>query len=263
MYAEVLPSHGVAPVVFVHGGAHTGACYGGTPDGRPGWAPYFAEQGWPAIVTDWPGHGRSGRPADFACMSGMRVVDALLALLERVGPAVLLTHSMSGAFGWKLAERVPDLLRAVVGVAPSPPGNIQPWWSWPAYPELQPIQFSRDEVRHFTASPRFPADAFETYYQSIVPESARVYNERLNVRGMQIRLDDPSLLGRIPMLIVSADTDPNHRGSTDADTAAFVGADHIALADRGLKDHGHLMMLEHGNLAVADVILEWLDSHIR
>jgi pimeloyl-ACP methyl ester carboxylesterase len=196
-------------------------------------------------------------------MSGMRVVEAIQSLLERVGPVVLVTHSMSGAFGWKLAERVPDLLLAVVGVAPSPPGNIQAWWSWPAYPELQPIQFTPEEVRHFTASPRFPADSFETYYQSIVPESARVYNERLNVRGMQIRVEDTSRLQGIPMLIVSADTDPNHPGNTDAETAAFVGADHIALSDRGLENHGHLMMLEHRNLEIADVILEWLEAHAR
>jgi pimeloyl-ACP methyl ester carboxylesterase len=196
-------------------------------------------------------------------MSGMRVVEAIQSLLEHVGPAVLVTHSMSGAFGWKLAERVPDLLLAVVGVAPSPPGNIQAWWSWPAYPELQPIQFTPEEVRHFTTSPRFPADSFETYYRSIVPESARIYNERLNVRGMQIRLEDASSIRRTPMLIVSADIDPNHPGNTDAQTAAFVGAEHIALADRGLKNHGHLMMLEHGNLEVADVILEWLAIHAR
>ncbi len=80
---------------------------------------------------------------------------------------------------------------------------------------------------------------------------------------MQIRVEDTSRLQGIPMLIVSADTDPNHPGNTDAETAAFVGADHIALADRGLENHGHLMMLEHRNLEIADVILEWLEAHAR
>src|SRR5581483_2157450 len=142
MYAEVLPAAGTRPpIVFLHGGAHTGACYRGTPDGRPGWAPYLAGRGWPAVVADWPGHGRAGRPPDFAGMSGLRVVEAARALLEQVGPAVLVTHSMSGAFGWKLAELARERLLAVVGVAPSPPGNIQPLWTWPAYPEDRPIRF--------------------------------------------------------------------------------------------------------------------------
>jgi pimeloyl-ACP methyl ester carboxylesterase len=249
--------------VFLHGGAHTGACYLETPDGRLGWAPYAAERGWTAIVPDWPGHGRSGRPPDFARMSGWQVVEAIEALLQQVGPAVLVTHSMSGAFGWKLAERVPHLLAAVVGLAPSPPGNIQPWWSWPAYPESAPIAFTPEEVRHFTASPRFPDEAFDAYFQSIVPESARIYNERLNVRGVQLRIDDPERLRRVPLLVVSAQRDPNHPGSTDAQTAAFFGADHIGLADHGLTDHGHLMMIERGNLEIADVIFEWLERRVR
>jgi len=169
---------------------------------------------------------------------------------------------MSGAFGWQLAELSPTLVRAVVGVAPSPPGNLQPWWSWPAYPETQPLIVTPDEARHFTASARFPDDAFDAYYQSLVPESARLYNERLNVRGMQLRISDPAAVRETPLLIVSAQNDPNHPGTTDAHTAAFLGADHIALADRGLHDHGHLVMLEHGHLAVADVILEWLDARL-
>ena len=47
-------------VVMVHGGAHTGACYQRTADGRPGWAYRFAERGYRVVVPDWPGTGRSG-----------------------------------------------------------------------------------------------------------------------------------------------------------------------------------------------------------
>ena len=196
-------------------------------------------------------------------MPGMRVVEAIRSLLEQVGPAILVTHSMAGAFGWKLAELCPDRVRAIVGVAPSPPGNIQPWWSWPAYPEDRPIEPMAEEVRHFTDSPTFPNEAFDRYYQSIVPESARIYNERLNVRGMQLQVEEPARLRGTPMLVVSAERDPNHAGNTDSRTADFLGAEHISLADLGLRDHGHLMMLEHGNLAIADVILGWLDRHLR
>jgi pimeloyl-ACP methyl ester carboxylesterase len=195
-------------------------------------------------------------------MSGVRVVEATQALLEQIGPAVLVTHSMSGAFGWKLAELVPRQVLAVVGVAPSPPGNIQPWWSWPAYPEEQPIHFTREEVRHFTTSPRFPDEAFERYFQSVVPESARIYNERLNVRGMQIQLDQPEVVRRMPTLVVSADSDPNHPRGTDLETAAFLEADHVSLSERGLAGHGHLMMIEHGNLEIAALILDWLERQL-
>ncbi|HEX7006492.1 MAG TPA: hypothetical protein VF274_05100 [Alphaproteobacteria bacterium] len=38
---------------------------------------------------------------------------------------ILLTHSMSGAYGWRLRETHGRAIEAVVGVAPAPPGNIQ------------------------------------------------------------------------------------------------------------------------------------------
>ena len=43
------------PIVFVHGGAHTGSAWTTTPDGRPGWAFDFASRGWEVYVIDWPG----------------------------------------------------------------------------------------------------------------------------------------------------------------------------------------------------------------
>jgi pimeloyl-ACP methyl ester carboxylesterase len=264
MCAEVVAAAsavpGRSPILFLHGGGHTGACYRTTPDGRQGWADYVAQRGWAAVVADWPGHGRSGVVPDLAGMSGRRVVDAARALLEKIGPAVLLTHSMSGAIGWKLAEQAADLIVALVAIAPSPPGNIQPWWSWPAYPENQPIRFTPDEVRHFTASPLFPSEAFDYYYQSLVPESARLYNERLNVRGLQLRIDRADIVRAVPILVVSAEVDPNHPDGADSRTADFVGGEHVVLAEHGLAGHGHLMMLERGNLEVAALILDWLEQ---
>jgi pimeloyl-ACP methyl ester carboxylesterase len=195
-------------------------------------------------------------------MSGLRVVEAARALLALVGPAVLVTHSMSGPFGWKLADDGAEQVLAIVAVAPGPPANIQPHWSWPAYPEEQPIRFTPDEVRSFTASSRFPDQAFARYYQSLVPESARIYNERLNARGLQLCVERPEVLRAIPTLLISADSDPNHPDGVDARTAAYVGAEHVSLAQAGLAGHGHLMMIEHGNLAVADLILNWLETHL-
>jgi pimeloyl-ACP methyl ester carboxylesterase len=48
------------PVVFVHGGGMTGACWESTPDGRPGWLTSFLRAGWPCYVVDAVGGGRAG-----------------------------------------------------------------------------------------------------------------------------------------------------------------------------------------------------------
>jgi pimeloyl-ACP methyl ester carboxylesterase len=47
------------PIVFVHGGTRSGANWTGTPDGREGWAQYFARRGYAVYVVDQPGRGRS------------------------------------------------------------------------------------------------------------------------------------------------------------------------------------------------------------
>jgi hypothetical protein len=49
---------------MVHGSGHTGVTYETTPDGREGWATYFARKNFPVYVIDHVGRGRlPGRPA--------------------------------------------------------------------------------------------------------------------------------------------------------------------------------------------------------
>ncbi len=54
-YYEVLEPAGGAkkpPMVLISGGAHTGACYLATADGRPGWARAFVRAGYKVVVPD-------------------------------------------------------------------------------------------------------------------------------------------------------------------------------------------------------------------
>ncbi len=46
------------------------------------------------------------------------ITDALVALLDKIGPAIVVTHSQSGLFGWLLATRRPNLVKAVVSYEP-------------------------------------------------------------------------------------------------------------------------------------------------
>src|SRR5262249_44296354 len=48
------------PSILGPGSGHTGATYETTPDGREGWATYFARKGFPVYVVDHSGRGRSG-----------------------------------------------------------------------------------------------------------------------------------------------------------------------------------------------------------
>ena len=43
------------------------------------------------------------------------------ALLDRIGPAVLITHSQSGLLGWVIADARPDLVKGIIAIEPSGP----------------------------------------------------------------------------------------------------------------------------------------------
>lgn len=47
------------PIVYVHGAGQTATDWEQTPDGRPGWAYYFARQGYVQYMVDSPARGRS------------------------------------------------------------------------------------------------------------------------------------------------------------------------------------------------------------
>ena len=84
--------------------------------------------------TQWPGTGRIGDKIfdDFTktqvqFLGGLRqetmVRDANVALLDMIGtPVILLTHSQGGGFGWTIADRRPNLVKAIVTLeAAGPP----------------------------------------------------------------------------------------------------------------------------------------------
>src|SRR5258707_5317330 len=109
-------------MVLICGGGHTGACYLATVDERPGWAQAFVRAGYKVVVPDWPGVGRSGHiPLDE--ITGERVVAGLGKVVASLGrPAIVMTHSMSGAYGWKLVEELGAHIDKVVAIAPGAPG---------------------------------------------------------------------------------------------------------------------------------------------
>ncbi len=63
MYVDVMVPAKIRhpyPVIFICGGAgQTGVTALETPDGRPGWAYDFVNQGYTVYVMDYPGRGRS------------------------------------------------------------------------------------------------------------------------------------------------------------------------------------------------------------
>jgi pimeloyl-ACP methyl ester carboxylesterase len=284
-YYEVLEPIGGSkkpPLVLIPGGAHTGTCYLAAADGRPGWAHDFVRAGYKVVVPDWPGTGRSGYiPLDD--LTGEVVVEGLGKILASLGePALVMTHSMSGAYGWKLVENYGELIVKLVAIAPGPPGNIQ------AVSDIvsetadtvvvrssvtltinlrQPVVSDRNfvEVKLVGASTQFPREQTGLYASSLVPIPPRLLYQRRNIRGSQLKIGDLSNYRGKRILVMTGTADADHPRKLDEGIVTWLNehgakADFIYLGDRGITGNGHMMMLENNSTALADQIMAWIEG---
>jgi pimeloyl-ACP methyl ester carboxylesterase len=248
------------PVIMIHGGAHSGVCWTTTPDGRPGWAFDFAAAGRPVYVVDWPGVGRSGTwPASSTVGPGL-IVDSIVVLLEKTGPAALVGHSIGGTLAFKVAEKRPDLVKAVVGVSIGAvelplPGAKAASLDVPSRPLPREVIAER-----FANALQFPSEAMETYLSSFQPMSPRMLNAISTVTD-ELKLDRNRLgvWTSVPVLFLDSEEDRTALPERTAVTAQLIGAKQIMLGrDWGLPGHGHMSILERGSDAIAARVLDWL-----
>jgi pimeloyl-ACP methyl ester carboxylesterase len=229
---------------------------------------------WPQahLHTQWPGAGNAGDPAfdQFYASQFPSLVsfpkqqelnrDALVALLDKIGPAILLTHSQSGAFNWPVADARPNLLKALVAVEPSGPpvhdieNTGEPDW----FKDAERTKVSGLADVPLAYEPPLTGDAkleFVRQEKSDKPELARCWLQKEPARRL------PNL-ARIPIVIIVAEA--SYHAAYDHCTAAYLeqaGAHNtlIRLADVGVRGNGHMMMLEKNSAAIAGVIAQWLD----
>lgn len=171
-------------------------------------------------------------PADLALSQDLDA-DRLSRLLDRIGPAILLTHSASGPDGWLVADRRPGLVKAIVSVEPmGPPFAATPGigaldWGLTAAPVIyDPRRASAAEVR--------AAD----------PCSLRI----------------PALAG-LPVALVTGETSAfagYGPAVVDFLRTAGAAADHLHLPDLGVFGNGHGLIYERNSDHALAPVLDWL-----
>lgn len=223
---------------------------------------------WPqaALHTQWPDGGHAGSPAfdQFIAsqargMSNATVqegytADALVALLERIGPAVLLTHSQSGPHGWLAADRRPDLVAALLVVEPNGP----PFYSEDNQTIERPYGITRLPLAF---SPAVGDPSQLQIAQQAQPDAPQLFRCWLQA-GEPRKL--PKLAG-IPILLVTGEA--SFRAQYDHCTSKFlsqagVANEHVNLGSVGIHGNGHMMMLEKNNQEIAAFIETWLARHV-
>ncbi|WP_267421408.1 alpha/beta hydrolase [Methylobacterium sp. GC_Met_2] len=191
---------------------------------------------------------------------------ALIALLEKIGPAILLTHSQAGVFGWAVSDQRPDLVKAHIAVEPNGPtfydirfkGGTD-WYERVGDARARPYGITRVPL-HFEPPVSAPTDITVVQAETATsPDKIRCWLQAEPVHTL------PNL-ARVPAVIVTAEA--SFRATMDDCTAAFLtqaGAkpDRLVLADHGIHGNGHMMMLEANSDAVSDAIIGWIAGHTR
>lgn len=322
------------PLVFWHGMGQVGAGFITTPDGRPGWASYFLDEGyivyvvdtpergrsawfpessklisnnteyaetfwtattengqlWPQAIlhTQWPGRGQLGDPCFDNFMAGQvqsrsdypnaeKLAKELGGkLFEKVGPAILCTHSQGGGHGWAIADLVPDLVKAIVALEPVGASSL-------LVPRFLKLMFALgppfvNRIASVAKKPD-PQEIKRPYGITIVPikyDPPLANGERIAttisssgdpVLCETVLQEEParklSNLSRIPVLIVTSES--GYHACYDHATVAYlrqagVEVTWLNLPMVGVKGNGHFMFLEKNNMEIAGHIQEWLQK---
>src|SRR5690348_4300087 len=233
---------------------------------------------WPQahLHTQWPGSGLPGDAAfdqflasqvpglsDFDKQQEL-TTNAGVALLDKIGPAILLTHSQSGAMGWPIADRRPKLVRALVAVEPSGPPlhdmvqNGPPDW-FADGPVARPYGITSVPITYDPPVSEPSQLQFVQQANPDQPDLVRCWLQANPARKL------PRLAG-IPILMVQSEA--SYHASYDHCTDKYLtqaGVQHtfMRLADVGIHGNGHMMMLEKNNDQIAQALARWLESNVR
>jgi pimeloyl-ACP methyl ester carboxylesterase len=229
---------------------------------------------WPQAKnhTQWPGTGVAGDPAfdqfyaeqlpSIANFTRQQELnrDAAVALLDKIGPAIVLIHSQSGAFVWPIANARPNLVKGIVAVEPNgPPVHDIVFKGAPDWFENGPL------------TKRWGITDVPLAYEGVTDSSQLSFVQQEKADRPDLmkcwRQKEPAKaltnLKNIPTLIVTSEA--SYHASYDHCTSQYltqagVKHDFVRLEDKGIKGNGHMMMLEKNNLDIAALMAAWTNG---
>jgi pimeloyl-ACP methyl ester carboxylesterase len=229
---------------------------------------------WPQakLHTQWPGEGpnkgQKGDPifdAFYATQvetltsneeTQRRNQNAGAALLDKIGPAIVLTHSQSGSFGWLIADARPALVKGIIAIEPSGPpfeatiigtGKARAWG-----PTDIPI----------TYDPPVKDPGEIAVVRDAEPDGAGLFVCWMQKAPARQLIN----LKQIPVMIMAAEA--SYHQVYDHCTAKYlnqagVKTEYIRLQDKGIRGNGHMVMIEKNNLDIARLVDEWAQANVR
>jgi pimeloyl-ACP methyl ester carboxylesterase len=230
---------------------------------------------WPQahLHTQWPGSGEvedgivqqllSSQIPSIRDFTKQQVLnrDALIALVDKLGPSILLVHSQAGTFGWPVADARPDLVKAILAIEPNgPPAYSVEFVGAPDYFKQGRLGLTYG----ITAVPL-------TYAPAINDPSELVFVQEEKADGPDMvkcwRQAAPARqlpnLQKIPVLVLTAEA--SYHAPYDHCTVRYLEQaglrpSWVKLADLGIRGNSHVMMMEKNSKQIASAIGRWLEK---
>ncbi len=232
---------------------------------------------WPQadLHTQWPGSGSPDDPVSQQVIAAelQEVADGnkkleltkngLLALVDKLGPSILLAASEATVVAWSVADARPVLIKGVVAIGPSgPPAHRVEFIGPPDYFKygdlVRPWGISRLPLTYSPALANPSELVFIQQDKADGPGLVRCYLQQEPVRRL-------ANLERVPIAIVSpeaSDHAPYDHCTAKYLRQAGVNATFMGLAAMGIHGNGDSIMWEKNNQEIAAIIAKWLDKSL-
>jgi pimeloyl-ACP methyl ester carboxylesterase len=231
---------------------------------------------WPQahLHTQWPGTGEPDDPVTFSMVSGFLpemdstrqqqgfTRDALIALVDKIGPSIVMMHSQGGPAGWLIADARPDKIKAVLAIEPNgPPVHTvefvgAPDWfkegavTLPYGISAQPLTYSppvkdASELK-FVKEDKADGPGLVTCWKQAEPA-----RQLVNLK--------------MPILVVMGEA--SYHAPYDHCTVKYlqqagVKPTFLKLGEIGIKGNSHVMMNEKNNKEIAAAIHQWMQKSL-
>jgi pimeloyl-ACP methyl ester carboxylesterase len=168
-------------------------------------------------------------------------------LLDKIGPAIIMTHSAGGPFGLLVAEARPNLVKATVIIegAGSGFGGGNRWGMSSIPVTYDPPVSDPSEIKvRYVANPE--------------PGIAGYYLQEEPARQL------PNLKNTAVVFVTAANSfaSPGNPGGVAFLQQAGVKAEELRLEKLGITGNGHMMMVERNHRAVLQPIIAWMDKSV-
>ena len=323
MYTEVLVPKVIKhpyPIVFMPVGGFSGIEFLQTPDGRPGWARWFVDQGYVVYTVDPPGRGRSpwvpdvdgvqdtirtaqtaekqwtdpehlaGWPqakkfTQWPGTTGHRgdpVFDTLanyeityirknfedlsqpagVALLDMIGPAIIMAHAQNTGTAWLMADSRPKLVKGIIALQASGPPlqNVDTGNGNFTYRGAGRVWGVTFNPIHYDPPIKDPSELkVELQDKPEGPDLVPCWRQKEPARKLV------NLIG-IPVVVVSSEAGyhrPYDHCTAEWLNQAGVKTEFVGLEKVGLRGNDDLEPLEKNSIEIAKYLESWIEKNVH